>query len=97
MVRHREGAENYARAAEALGGAAKADALPEIFSALLRSCRIAAQPPDVCTGVSAAELAAAMKSDANHGISQNAACPVSFDDLDEMAGMMMALPLARAA
>lgn len=97
LVKRREGAENYARAAQALGGAAKADELPEVFAALLRSCRIAAQLPDVCAGISAAGLAAAMKSDANHGISQNAACPVSFEDLDEMAGMMMALPLARAA
>lgn len=97
LVKRPEGTANYAQAAHALGGAAAAEALPEVFAALLRSCKIAAQLPDVCAGVSTAALAAAMKSDANHGISQNAACPVSFDDLDEMAGMMMALPLARAA
>ncbi|MEO1533397.1 MAG: iron-containing alcohol dehydrogenase, partial [Pseudomonadota bacterium] len=97
LVRRAEGGENYGRAAQALGGAPQADALPQTFAALMRSCGIPAQLPEVCAVVSAAELAAAMKSEANHAISQNAACPVGNDDLDEMAGMMMALPLARAA
>ncbi|MEL6621863.1 MAG: iron-containing alcohol dehydrogenase [Pseudomonadota bacterium] len=97
LVRRAEGAENYGRATQALGGAPQADALPQTFAALMRSCGIPAQLPEVCAAVSAAELAAAMKSEANHAISQNAACPVGNDDLDEMAGMMMALPLARAA
>lgn len=97
LVRRPDGAENYAKASEALGGAPEAENLPEIFSALMRSCGIPPQLPEACAGVSAAELALAMKSDANHSMSQNSACPVSFDDLDEMAGMMMGLPMAEAA
>lgn len=97
LVERAEGAENYAQAAQALGGAPDAQSLPDVFSALLRSCGVAAQLPDVCAGVSAADLAGAMKSEANHAISQNAACPVSDGDLDELAGMVMSLPLAHAA
>ncbi|MEM6354157.1 MAG: iron-containing alcohol dehydrogenase [Pseudomonadota bacterium] len=97
LVEREEGAENYARAAVALGGAPEAHRLPEIFAGLLRSCGIDAQLPNVCAAVSAEELASAMKSEANRGISQNAVCAVSEDDLDELAGMMMALPLANAA
>ncbi|MEM6422954.1 MAG: iron-containing alcohol dehydrogenase, partial [Pseudomonadota bacterium] len=96
LVRRREGAQNYARAARALGGAA-ADDLPDAFVALLRSCGIEARLPETCAGVSAVDLATAMKADACYSISQNAACPVSHGDLDELAGMMTALPLACAA
>lgn len=92
-----EGAENYARAAQALGGEASPEALPEVFSALMRACQIPAQLPQECNGVTTSSLAAHMKSEANHGMSQNAACPVSHADLDEIAGLMTGLPLAVAA
>lgn len=94
LVARPEGADNYARAAEALGAPAQAAALPKVFSDLLRACEIPAQLPAECAGVSAQALAVEMKNEANHGMSQNAACPISDADLDELAGMMMALPLA---
>ena len=97
LVARPEGAENYARACEALGGAAEAAALPETFAALMRACRIAPQLPAVCAGLRADDLAAMMKSPANRSISQNSACPVEDADLDTMAGMMMDLALAEAS
>ena len=97
LVRRPDGAHNYALAAQALGGAARADELPQVYSALLQACGIDQQLPDVCANVSTADLAVAMKSEANHSMSQNAACPISCDDLDEIAAMMMALPLKQAA
>ncbi len=96
LVARPEGEENYARAAQALGGAAKADALPGVFAGLMRSCDIPAQLPEECAGVSDAALAAEMKNPANHGMSQNAVCPVADDDLDEIASLMMSLPVAAA-
>lgn len=97
LVARPEGAEDYARAAEALGGAATAEALPGAFSALMRACRIPAELPAACAGVEAPALAASMKSAANHGMSQNAACPVDAAALDEMAARMLRLPVATAA
>jgi len=94
LVARPEGAGNYARAAQALGGTAKADALPSVFASLMRSCDIPAQLPKECAGVRDGALAAEMKNSANHGMSQNAACPVGDDDLDEIARLMMSLPLA---
>ena len=91
-----EGTENYARAAQALGGAATAQALPDSFANLMRACQIPAQLPAECAGVSDTALAAEMKNEANHGMSQNSACPVGDTDLDEMAAMMMRLPVASA-
>ena len=97
LVARPEGAENYARACEALGGRAEASDLPETFAALMRACRIAPQLPTVCAGLRADDLAAMMKSPANRSISQNAACPVEDADLETMAGMMMDLALAEAS
>ncbi|MEO0938274.1 MAG: iron-containing alcohol dehydrogenase [Pseudomonadota bacterium] len=94
LVQHPEGAENYALAAAALGAPAEPKALPAAFSNLMRACQIPAELPDVCDGVTAPALAALMKNPANHGMSQNAACPVTDADLDEMATMMMDLPIA---
>lgn len=94
LVARPEGAENYALAAQALGGAATAEALPQALSDLMRACNVPAQLPAECAGVTAKALAAEMKNEANHGMSQNSACPVSDSDLDEMAGLMMALPTA---
>lgn len=97
LVARPEGAQNYALAAQALGGPAEAAALPGAFAALMRACKIDACLPEICSGVSATELASAMKSDANFGMSQNAACPISFDDLDGFAASVLALPRAVAA
>jgi len=97
LVARPEGLANYALAAEALGGSAEAQALPEVLADLLRACGIPAELPMSCAGVTPDALAVEMKREANHAISQNSACPVGPDDLDEMAGLMMRLPLATAA
>lgn len=94
LVSHPEGADNYARAAQALGGPAAAEALPTALADLMRSCRIPAELPAECAGVADTSLAAEMKNAANRGMSQNAACPVEDADIDEMASLMMRLPLA---
>ena len=88
-----DGSANYAGAAEALGGSHSADDLPKIYADLMRASDIPRALPKVCEGVSAKSLASSMKSSANHSMSQNAACDVSDDDLDQMAGMMMDLPI----
>jgi len=77
-----EGEENYARAAQALGGAAEASALPGPLSRLMRACCIPAELPAECAGVTIEALAKEMKAPANHGMSQNAACSISDADLD---------------
>ncbi|MEM7598975.1 MAG: iron-containing alcohol dehydrogenase [Pseudomonadota bacterium] len=97
LVARPDGAENYARASQALGGAAEAGALPGALAALMRDCNIAAELPAECAGVTAPALASEMKNDANRGMSQNAACAVGDADLDEMAKMMMTLPIAGKA
>ena len=94
LVNRPDGAENYARAAEAIGGRRDAGDLPRAFTDLIRACEIPPSLPQVCADVTAEALATAMKAPANRSISQNAACTVEDRDLDEMAGMMMALPLA---
>ncbi|MEM8981260.1 MAG: iron-containing alcohol dehydrogenase, partial [Pseudomonadota bacterium] len=97
LVARPEGADNYARASQALGGAAEAAALPGALAALMRASHIPAELPAECSDVTAAALAAEMKNSANHGMSQNAACPVGDADIDEMAGMMMKFPVASVA
>ncbi len=97
LVARPEGHAHYALAAEALGGPAEAEALPELFANFMRACAIPAELPHVCAGVTPDALAAEMKNEANHSISQNAACPIGPDDLDELAARMMRLPLAAAA
>lgn len=94
LVARPEGAANYGRAAEALGGAAKAEALPDALKDLMRACQISPQLPTECAGVTHTALANEMKNAANRGMSQNAACPVAESDLEEMAAMMMRLPVA---
>ncbi|MEM7300660.1 MAG: iron-containing alcohol dehydrogenase [Pseudomonadota bacterium] len=93
LVERPEGRENYALAAQAMGGEARAEQLPESFKALMRSCNIPAERPQQCSGVSKDALLGAMLSPANHSMSQNAACPVSDSDLEELASRMVALPL----
>ncbi|MEL7012592.1 MAG: iron-containing alcohol dehydrogenase [Pseudomonadota bacterium] len=97
LVARPEGAENYARASQALGGAAEAAALPGSLAALMRACHIPPELPAECSDVTVVALAAEMKNSANHGMSQNAACPVGDADIDEMADMMMKFPVASVA
>lgn len=97
LVQRPEGAENYATASEAMGGAADAEALPSAFAELMRAIKIPAALPAECEGVSATALAVEMKNSANIGMAQNAACTVEHADLDEMAANMMKLPIAEAA
>ncbi|MEM9967202.1 MAG: iron-containing alcohol dehydrogenase [Pseudomonadota bacterium] len=94
LVDRPEGSENYALAAQALGREAKATALPDALAALMRSCNISPQLPAECADVSITALAAEMKSKANIGMARNSACLVKETDLDDMAEMMMRLPLA---
>ncbi|NQX95829.1 MAG: iron-containing alcohol dehydrogenase, partial [Erythrobacter sp.] len=51
LVSNPEGHVHYTRAAVALGGAEKAEALPEAFSNLMRRCQIAAELPSGCESV----------------------------------------------
>lgn len=94
LVARPEGSENYARAAAAMGGEQTADALPEMLSQLMRASQIPRELPAICKGVSAEALAVEMKNEANKGMAQNAACPVDDADLDEMAALMMRMPVA---
>ncbi|MEX0277897.1 MAG: iron-containing alcohol dehydrogenase [Ruegeria sp.] len=97
LVARDDGAALYASASEAIGGNRTAGDLPKAFESLIRSCEIARALPQVCAGVSADALALAMKNPANRPMSQNSACVVEDSDLDEMASMMLALPLEQAA
>ncbi|MEM6940952.1 MAG: iron-containing alcohol dehydrogenase [Pseudomonadota bacterium] len=97
LIARPEGAENYARASEALGGERSAEALPQTFERFMRACEIPAELTAECAGVSSKALAQEMRNEANHAMSQNAACPVSDEDLNEMAALMIGLPVAPAA
>ena len=92
LVARPDGAEDYGAAAQALGGAGEAADLPRAFSALMRASGIEPRLPAACSGITVAELAAQMRSPANHGMSQNAACPVGDGDLDELAAAVLSLP-----
>ena len=92
-----EGEANCALAAQVLGEPASADALSVVFSALMRSCHIPAELPVVCLNLTAMQFFDAMKSSANYSMAQNAACPIGFDDLDEIAALMVDLRKADAA
>jgi alcohol dehydrogenase class IV len=93
LVAQAEGAENYAQAAAALGGAATAEALPGAFAHLMRSCDIPATLPSECLGVTPEVLATQMKNPANIGMARNAACPVDAAGLAEMAARMLRQPV----
>ncbi|MEL6463809.1 MAG: iron-containing alcohol dehydrogenase [Pseudomonadota bacterium] len=94
LVARPEGQQNYAQAAQALGGDAAADALPDVFAKLMRDCQIAKELPIACASITAAALSHEMRNAANVGMSQNAACQVSDSDLDELASWMVNVPLA---
>ena len=97
LVARPDGANHYALAAEALGGPTEASALPDALSQLLRTCGIPAELPAECEGVKVSALVAEMKNSANHGMAQNAACPVSETDLAHMASLMLETPIASAS
>ncbi|MEL7389894.1 MAG: iron-containing alcohol dehydrogenase, partial [Pseudomonadota bacterium] len=97
LVTRPEGNGNYALAAKALGGEEKAEALPDALATLMRACNIPAQLPAECAGISGSDLAVEMKTKANRGMADNSACAVSDADLDNMASMMMKLPVANVA
>lgn len=92
LVARPEGRENYARAAAALGAAGYANALPDRYSALLRSIGIDGALPAACRSVTSQTLSKHMQNDYNIGMAQNAACPLSSDDLDGFAEQVLALP-----
>lgn len=92
-----EGHVQYARAAEALGGAEKAEALPEAFSNLMRRCDIAAELPFGCESVTAANLSAEMQNAANIGMARNTICDIIEADFFDLASRMIALPVVAKA
>ena len=96
LVARPEGADNYAKAAQALGGSKEAAALPGALSALMRACNVPAELPAICASVTASALVAEMKNEANFGMAQNSACPVDDAALDEMATLMLGKGLAAA-
>ncbi|MEM8693946.1 MAG: iron-containing alcohol dehydrogenase [Pseudomonadota bacterium] len=97
LVSKQEGHANYAQAAEALGGPAKAEALPDVFSDLMRRCHIAAQLPSGCESVTAAQLSGEMQNAANIGMARNAVCDITEGDFLELASRVTALPIAAKA
>lgn len=97
LVARPEGAENYALAARALGGDDSPAALPSALSKLMRACQIPAELPSVCAGVASSALATEMNAEANIGMAKNAACPLDGSDLDEIASLMMSMPVASNA
>ncbi|MEM6891652.1 MAG: iron-containing alcohol dehydrogenase [Pseudomonadota bacterium] len=94
LVSKQEGHLHYAQAAQALGGAAKAEALPEAFSDLMRRCRVPAELPFGCESVTAANLSAKMQNAANIGMARNAICDLTEGDFFDLASRMTALPIA---
>lgn len=92
LVARPEGAENYSLAAQAMGGAATAEALPEALSHLMRACHIAAELPTDCAKITPKALATEMKNEANIGMAKNAACQIADSDFDEISALMMRLP-----
>lgn len=97
LVARADGRENYAKAARALGGKASAEALPDLFTTLMRNCQIARELPVACADVTAAALSHEMRNAANIGMARNAACKVSDNDLDELAVQMVGLPIVADA
>ena len=97
LVERPEGRENYAAAAAAMGAPGYANSLPNRFAELMRACAIEPALPDCCASLSVADLSAQMQTEANIGMSRNAACPVTVADLDRAAADMLALAPRQAA
>ena len=94
LVARPEGAENYAKVSSAIGGVARAEDLPNAFSDLMRACQIPPLLPAECAGITSHDLAIEMQNAANIGMAQNAPCPVEAPDFEEVATLMLRLPLA---
>ena len=97
LVSKPEGHLHYARAAEALGGVAKAEALPKAFSNLMRRCQIAAELPSGCENINVLNLKAEMQKAANIGMARNAICDVTEGGFMELATKVTNLPVAGRA
>ncbi|MEM6305608.1 MAG: iron-containing alcohol dehydrogenase [Pseudomonadota bacterium] len=97
LVAQPEGAALYARASQALGGLATAEALPEAYVGLMRACQIAGALPVECADVTAGDLAREMQNPANIGMARNAICAVGEADLEALATRMIALPMSAAS
>lgn len=97
LVARPEGQESYAAAAAALGAPRSADALPQVFSEVMRKIGIAPGLPSSCRGISAAALATEMKAPANIGMAHNAACDLDESDLDRFADAILGLPAIEVA
>lgn len=97
LVSRPEGAGSYAAASAALGGQDAAEALPEVFSGLMRRIGIPQALPDSCVGVSVADLTEQMMMPHNHAMAANAACDLSERDLEDLAQHILELPALEAA
>lgn len=94
LVARPEGADNYAKVSSAIGGVARAEDLPGAFSNLMRACQIPPLLPAECAGVTSNALAIEMQNTANIGMAQNAPCAVDAPDFEEVATLVLRLPLA---
>ncbi len=88
-----EGAEPepFAAAAEALGAARDAAALPAAFSALMRACGVPATLPANCAGLTTEMIAAAMRRPENAPMLAATPRAVADTDIDRLAGATAAL------
>ncbi|MEL6532564.1 MAG: iron-containing alcohol dehydrogenase, partial [Pseudomonadota bacterium] len=59
-------------------------------------CGVERALPAECAEVKATYLAALMKAPANIGMAKNSACDVADGDMDEMAELMLDLPVLAA-
>lgn len=86
-----------ARAAAALGGPARADALGPVFTALMRDAGIPLELPGAATGITADALARQIGSPANRPMAVNALADVGDADIAALAERLLALPAAAQA
>ena len=86
-----------AAASAALGGAERADALPGVYTGLMRDAGIAGALPVQAANVSQAALAEQMKTAANRSMAGNAIVEVTDADIDTLAGRVVSLPSVEQA
>ena len=78
-------------------GVAKAEALPKVFSDLMRRCQIAAELPSECDNIDVLNLKAEMQKTANIGMVQNAICDVTEAIFLELDTKVINLPVTGRA
>ena len=83
-----DAADGLATAAAALGAERSAQALPGAFSALMRACAVAPGLPENCATLTAAEIAAAMKDEANLPMLLACPRPAAEADIDRLASIV---------